>query len=248
MKKQILISGIFFLITPVSLLAQIEILFEYCALQNSHTESFVGLDDGYAVVFEGIAGLHNPRVITFDNNNEEVWNYLIPFGDHPDRILSDGDALYITSDKGMELAGEPENDDICVTRLSLSGDFVWQTCFGGSLNDRPANACMGSNTIIVVGSGYSEDDIFSNSFGSSEGIVASIGLNGNVLSSLSFGGTRNDIILWADPLAEDGTHNILGFTFSQDGGFEDIPSVGAIPTEPNVFFATVEISGEPLGG
>lgn len=192
-------------------------------------------DGGCAVVGEvtsnngDVSGNHGSLdawVAHLDPAGELIWQRA--FGG------SGGDGAYavaVMPDSGLMLTGHAKSSDgdvighqgagihsdFWTLRLSPSGELLWQSTIGGSLNDIAHGLeVLGDGGAIVVGETFSQDGQVVGAHGMRDVWVCRLSPDGELLWSTALGGSQDDIAY--DVLATtDGGVLVVGETQSNDG-------------------------------
>jgi hypothetical protein len=99
------------------------------------------------------------------------------------------------TDTPSEFPGYHANVDAFVCRLSAGGNVIWKKAYGGSSSE------IASDIVATAGDGFvftgvtaSNDGDVSNNHGAEDGWVLKLDGDGNIVSSLTYGGGLNDNI------------------------------------------------------
>ncbi len=113
--------------------------------------------------------------------------------------ISQNDQVFIaTASKSNDdyVSSNFAEEDVWVVSLNSSGDTLWTKVFGGASSDRALQVkALSSGGCVVVGYSYSDDgDFVSNNETGSNGYIARLDNNGNVLWFKMYGGTNFDYL------------------------------------------------------
>ncbi|MDO6518467.1 fibronectin type III domain-containing protein [Zobellia uliginosa] len=142
-------------------------------------------------------------------------------------------SLQLTVDGGYIIAGTSESDDgdvggnndaenylggdFWITKLSNSGDLLWETNLGGS-SDEAGNDIQqtADGGYIVVGTTYSNDQDISGDASAADFWIVKLDGSGNLIWETNYGGSSNEE---ATSVAQtlDGGYIVAGFSASSDG-------------------------------
>jgi hypothetical protein len=132
---------------------------------------------------------------------------------------SDGGYLlagYTWSDDG-DVSGNHGDSDFWIVKIDISGNLLWQKCFGGSDYDHAYSGLETSDGgYLVAGYTYSNDGNVSGNHGNSDYWVVKTDTAGNLLWQKCFGGSDFD---YAHSVIEtsDGGYLVAGYSYSNDG-------------------------------
>lgn len=178
-----------------------EILWSHAPALSGAQQFFggVGLDDG-GVVLCGVSDQgdgHRPLVMRFGADGEVLWSYIGTEATEAEAydVAVEADVLMVTG----RVANFSGQDDILACRLSLDGDLVWTSAFGGAGSDMGrAVIARGNGSFLIAGS--------TNSYGTFDqssqrtpfhGYVLGLDLAGDTLFTRALGDTLSDIHLYA---------------------------------------------------
>lgn len=142
-------------------------------------------------------------------------------------------SLQLTVDGGYIIAGTSESDDgdvggnndaenylggdFWITKLSNSGDLMWETNLGGA-SDEAGNDIQqtADGGYIVVGTTYSNDQDISGDASAADFWIVKLDGSGNLIWETNYGGSSNEE---ATSVAQtlDGGYIVAGFSASSDG-------------------------------
>ena len=193
-------------------------------------------DGGYIVVGDTyssngmVSGSHGGNdvwVVKLSSDGNVVWSNCYggtgaDFGNNIE-IMADGNLLisgYTTSNDGNvsgNHGGSNPKDAWCF-KISNSGQFLWQKCFGGSGVDAFWSFFIQPNgDILYTGETNSNDgDVSGNHGGITDVWVVKTNSNGSLIWQKCFGGSSQDRA-WDAILSNDGNYTIIGETKSNDG-------------------------------
>ncbi|MHB8260588.1 MAG: T9SS type A sorting domain-containing protein [Bacteroidia bacterium] len=165
-------------------------------------------DGGFA--FCGQSG-NNPFLIKTNSFGDTLWTKQYSSTSYSGMAHN----LQQTSDGGFILAGEGDatgNTDFLLIKTDLVGNLQWAKTFGGSGLERAFSVFQINGTGYIL-SGFTE----SFSVMSDEMYVVRTDLNGNLLWSKIYGGSRNDIP-YCMQKTNDGGYVLAGESTSFNGG------------------------------
>ena len=116
---------------------------------------------------------------------------------------------HVTGNKGLK--------DLWIVKTDSNGNFLWQKCYGGTLDDIGYATCIATavNTFLVAGSTKSSNGNLTTNKGGSDGWILRIDSSGNILNSINSGGTGDEE--WRDIAATNDAGCIAtGYTKSND--------------------------------
>lgn len=180
---------------------------------------FTYSDDGDVTDFKG---LRDAWVIKLDASGTLEWQKSIG-GTGPDSgedilVLNDG-YLMVGFDGGEnngDLQGMACTGEFWILKLNLSGDILWQKCYGGSGIDYPEKMIPLSNgNFVIAGYTDSDDGEVTGYHGSYDFWVIAIDPNGNMAWQKALGGSSWD--KGFDVLDTGQGIIVVGETLSQDG-------------------------------
>ena len=106
------------------------------------------------------------------------------------------------------------NGDIWVVETDLSGNLLWQRCYGGSELDLGLVAKLSGKDYLVFGSAYSNDgDVSFNHSTQLDYWLAKIDSSGAILWDKSYGGTAGESSVAAIPTWDSGAAVAGGIGF-----------------------------------
>ena len=156
------------------------------------------------------------RLIKIDNSGNIIWEktYLssscINFGSSI--LTPDNGIIFIASDCTTA------NTDYIIVKLDENGNMEWRKEYGGSLNDTPSaiKHCKEGGYIIVGSSSSNNGDVINNHGGAFDFWVIKISNNGNLISSMCYGGSKSDRAY--DVIQNNNNEFIVvGYSNSNDG-------------------------------
>ncbi len=193
-------------------------------------------DGGYIVIGDtyssngmvnGNHGGNDVWVVKLSNSGNIIWSNCFggsgsDFGNNIE-VLADGNLIisgYTTSNDGNVSGnhGGSNPKDAWIFKLSSSGQFLWQKCYGGTGVDVFWSFFVQSNgDILYTGETNSNDgDVSGNHGGITDLWVVKTNSSGNFLWQKCFGGSSQDRS-WDAILTNDGNYTIIGDTKSNDG-------------------------------
>lgn len=152
--------------------------------------------------------------------------------DNAVKVIEANDGGYIVLGVAKQI--NSASDYIVITKISESGDIVWDKSFGGSLHSNSSTVInTNDNNYLLVRQSYS---------GSDDVRIEKIDNYGNVLWFKNFGGSKDDIPTSVIQAA-DGSYLIAGSTESRDKDFKDL--LGNNSRE-NVFLLKIDSLGNRI--
>lgn len=148
----------------------------------------------------------------------KIWDKTIsdPIIELARSIVEVNDTLYAVCYHTPNLPGEDGKDDadVLVIKMGPEGEIIWSESFGGNGDDDPYEILYAADgNLLVFGNTNSEDGIFSNNLGDSDGFVIKITPLGELIWATQLGGQNGDYLISASESAE-GELYLAGFTDS----------------------------------
>lgn len=120
------------------------------------------------------------------------------------------------------------SNDIWVIKTDSEGRMLWSTAIGGSKAENAFSIALTTdNHIVIAGNTLSDDGDISGAIGNSDGIVAKLDLDGNLVWTKVLGGLGYDAFAKVIPTS-DGNIIVTGYTIP-DNGRSDILTVKLDP-------------------
>jgi hypothetical protein len=119
-------------------------------------------------------------------------------------------------------------NDMWVIKTDSEGRKIWSTAIGGSKTENAFSIALTTDDhIVVAGNTQSDDGDINGAIGNSDGIVAKLNLDGNLVWTKVFGGSEYDAFAKVQPTS-DGNIIVTGYTIP-DNGRSDILTVKLDP-------------------
>jgi hypothetical protein len=140
--------------------------------------------------------------------------------------------------------------DVWIVELSLSGEIIWQNCYGGSYYDLGYQIIETEEGYIIAASSTSNDGDVSGHHGTA-GIppdgwadiwIVKLNNMGEIIWENSFGGTEIESPIYITE-TENGNIVSIGITRSDDG---DVSGNHSIPSHPDIWYVNLSPEGEIL--
>jgi hypothetical protein len=132
--------------------------------------------------------------------------------------LPDGDLVLVGttySNAGAIQRSYGEND-VFLARLDKAANLKWVRTYGGSEDDGGNAARLTPDgKLLIAGTTRSKDGLISEGYGRYDAWLLLTDLDGNLIWSQNYGGSKDEQFYRAIPLA-NGSYFALGFSFSQD--------------------------------
>ncbi len=126
-------------------------------------------------------------------------------------------AVGYTNSNGGQVTGNHGMKDLWIVKTDSNGNFLWQKCYGGTLDDIGYASCLATsvNNFFIVGSSSSNNGNLTANKGGTDGWLLKIDSAGTILNSINNGGTADDE--WHDVYATNDAGCIaIGSTKSND--------------------------------
>ena len=141
--------------------------------------------------------------------------------DMPSQVVStpDGGSLIVgrSSSDDLDFDAGLGNADGVVLKMSSSGEVEWLKHYGGSQDDSLEDvAALSDGSFIVAGKSQSDDGDLAINHGSYDFWILKLTAEGDILWSLSFGGSNDDMAK-AVTITQDGGIAVIGKSQSGDG-------------------------------
>ncbi len=167
-------------------------------------------------------------ILRLNENGQILWkkNFGGSSHDRPGviRRLADGNFIIagFTQSTNMDAAGNHGGWDGFVVKMDPDGNKLWSKTLGGSGDDSMEDILVLNDTSFMV-AGYtgSADGDLTGNYGSSDGWIAHLHTNGDLLSSQNLGSSGADRLTELD-LLQNGQVLITGYAAASDG---DVPPV-----------------------
>ena len=220
---------------------------------------------GYTFSNDGdVAGNHgncDAWVVKLDKNGNKEWQNLLGglSADQASSIAETSDGGYIMAGQTASTDGDVSNNhgstDAWVVKLDRNGNKQWQKTFGGTGSEGAQSIIeIPEGGYIIAGWTNSNDGDVSGyhpgwgmDIGSSDGWMVRLNIDGNLLWSKAFGGSRNDVFN-SIIQGKDNSYTIAGYTRSHFDG-----DVGANHGDVDAWAFNIDKDGKmqwqkPLGG
>lgn len=156
-------------------------------------------------------------LIKLNRNGDIVWSKV--YGSDESEVatsiseLDDGNLIIVGWKDATNSTIETDTDDILILKIDSNGNLIWTKTYGGNGKDLAFDITTNENELIVISRTNSDD--LEQSFGSDDIMLISTDLDGNVNSTLSFGGSELDRPLSLESI-NDTSVIVTGLTYSSD--------------------------------
>jgi len=175
-------------------------------------------------ITDGNNGSGDSIIVMFDETGREIWQRTIG-GSESELLWS----IVKTSDDCFISVGDTSSNDYdiddsyngsgdgLIIKIDYYGEVLWLKTMGGSNLDSFTYVTEKSDgSYLVAGYTSSNDfDIVDGNNGSSDGLIVRYDSSGNMLSQITYGGSKGDFLYYINE-TKDGGFIVLGDTFSND--------------------------------
>ncbi len=189
----------------------------------------------------GNKGAYDAWVVKLDKNGDKEWSKAIGGveADYAKSVVESSDGNFFVTGYSKSKDGDfsklkdKGNEDLWLLKLDPNGNELWIKSFGGSKYDEPKSIIQtDDNELVIIGRSSSDDydlEKPGNKGGGFDAWVLKLNLDGEVVWSNTFGGTRfeeaNNVIQ-----TSDGNYVFTGITRSEDMDLEGTIYRGSIDT------------------
>jgi hypothetical protein len=158
-----------------------------------------------------------------DSAGVVVWQKILG-GSKEERFTSvteadDGGFVFcgFTASSDGDITNLHGQKDVCLVKLSGSGNLLWQTTIGGTGEDMAYSVAKTSNgDFMLVGETSSINGDLTGNHGKSDLLIAKVGRNGNKIWTRTYGGSGDDVCTKLIATS-DQSFLLIGNTSSPDG-------------------------------
>jgi hypothetical protein len=166
-------------------------------------------------------------VIKTDNSGNLQWSKYFggSFTDEPLDVIETTDNNFIivgsSYSNDFNITNNKGTYDFWVTKISSTGNLLWEKNFGGSeIDEARAITSTNDGNLIIVGDSRSSDKDVSINFGGADVWVLKMSVEGDLLWETTIGGTRFDVARSIYKTEDDG-FIISGSSRSSDNDFKN---------------------------
>ncbi|MBX3101452.1 MAG: OmpA family protein [Bacteroidetes bacterium] len=142
--------------------------------------------------------------------------------------LPDGDLIMVgtTYSSAGQLKRTYGENDVFLARLDKDANLKWEKTYGGAEDDGGNSACLTpAGQLLIAGTSRSKDGLIQEGYGRYDAWLLLTDLEGNVVWSQNYGGSKDEQFYRAVPL-QNGSIFALGFSFSEDFDLTYTPQNG----------------------